>query len=117
MGKNGLQSLDRKTGIFTTYPLGPKTQDSPSRPPVKSEFDHITFLTEDAEKCLWIGTLANGISRFNPQTKTTSHYTSQTASTKGYKDDSGWTAYASPDGWLWISTQEANLYKVDLYIN
>ena len=117
MGKNGLQSLDRKTGIFTTYPLGPKTQDSPSRPPVKSEFDHITFLTEDAEKCLWIGTLANGISRFNPQTKTTSHYTSQTASTKGFKDDSGWTAYASPDGWLWISTQEANLYKVDLYIN
>ncbi|MBP6681405.1 MAG: hypothetical protein KA166_09440, partial [Saprospiraceae bacterium] len=59
----------------------------------------------------------NGISRYNPSTKTTTHFTSESASAIGYEDNSGWTAYASPDGWLWISTQEANLYKVDLYVN
>ncbi|MBK9106562.1 MAG: SMP-30/gluconolactonase/LRE family protein, partial [Saprospiraceae bacterium] len=117
LGANGLQSLDRKTGNFTTYPTNLQIAGSPGRPPVKDEFDHITFFAEDAEKCLWIGTLSNGICRYNPETKTTSHYTSQSTPANGFKDDSGWTAYASPDGWLWISTQEANLYKVDLYIN
>ncbi len=117
LGANGLQSLDRNTDLFTSYPYDPKFPNKLSRPPVTDDFDHITFLTEDTEHCLWIGTFSNGISRYNPSTETTTHFTSQSASAIGYKDLSGWTAYASPDGWLWISTQESNLYKVDLYVN
>ena len=117
LGADGLQSLDRTTGLFTRYSYDPEHPEKLSRLAVKSAFDHITFLTEDAEHCLWIGTLENGIIRYHPQTKTISHFTGQSARDLGYKDDSGWSAYASPDGWLWISTQESSLYNVDLNVN
>ena len=113
---DGLHSLDRTTGIFTRHTYEPTHPEKICRPPLKSEFDHITFITEDAEQCLWIGTLSNGIVRYNPQTKSATHYSSANNVATGFKDESGWTAYASSGGWLWISTQEANLYKVDLFV-
>ena len=33
--------------------------------------------------------------------------------TNGFPDNSGWNAYQSRDGVLWITTEEANLYRVD----
>ena len=112
---DGLHSLDRASGIITRHKYVPKHPEKISRPPLKHPEDHITFITEDAEKCLWIGTFSNGIVRFNPQTKTSTHYTNSSSTSTGYKDVTGWTAFASTGGWLWISTQESNLYKVDLY--
>ncbi|MBP7239123.1 MAG: hypothetical protein KBA14_02780, partial [Saprospiraceae bacterium] len=113
---DGLHSIDRTTGIITRHTHDPRHPENLCRPALKSESDHITFITEDAEQCLWIGTLANGLLRYNPQTKVSSHYSSANSTGSGFKDESGWVAYASTGGWLWISTQESNLYKVDLLI-
>ncbi len=112
---DGLHTLDRVSGIITRHTYDPKLPEKISRPALKNEFDHITFIVEDAEKYIWIGTLSNGLVRFNPQTKVTKHYTNTSAAAFGFKDESGWTAFASSGEWLWISTQESNLYKVDLY--
>ena len=112
---DGLHSLDLATGIITRHTYDTKSTDQVCRPPVKSEFDHITFITEDAEQCLWIGTLSNGLLRYNPNTKVSTHFTIANSSSSGFKDESGWAANASANGWLWISTQESNLYKVDIY--
>ncbi|MBK5271062.1 MAG: SMP-30/gluconolactonase/LRE family protein, partial [Bacteroidia bacterium] len=54
---DGLHSMDRKTGLFTRYTFNPAKPDELSRPPVKNYTDHITFITEDAERKIWIGTL------------------------------------------------------------
>jgi len=114
---DGLHSMDHTSGIITRHKYDAQHPEEISRPPLKSQFDHITFITEDAEECLWIGTLSNGLVRYNPHTRVSTHYLSPNSAGTGFKDESGWTAYASTGGWLWVSTQEANLYKVDLSIN
>ncbi|HEY3386279.1 MAG TPA: two-component regulator propeller domain-containing protein, partial [Saprospiraceae bacterium] len=114
---DGLHSLNRATGEFTRHRFDPRHPERISRTPVSSEFDHITFITEDIEKKLWIGTYSNGLVRYDPLTKSLTHYNSQSNIGTGFKDESGWVAYASTGGWLWISTEESNLYKVDLSLN
>jgi signal transduction histidine kinase/ligand-binding sensor domain-containing protein len=114
---DGLHTMDRNTGRFTRHTYNPDHPDGLSRPPVKTIYDHITFITEDIEGHLWFGTLANGLSRYDRLTNKSKHYTIRNADSEGFYDESGWTAFASPNGWLWISTQEANLYKIDLYVN
>ncbi|MEP6795018.1 MAG: two-component regulator propeller domain-containing protein, partial [Saprospiraceae bacterium] len=114
---DGLHSMDRSTGTITRHPYDPYHPERLSRPSLKSEYDHITFITEDAEKCLWIGTYSNGLLRYNPETQKAIHYNNKNSASLDFKDESGWAAYTSTGGWLWITTQEANLYKVDLSIS
>ena len=71
---DGLHTLDRKTGLFTRYTYNPAKPDQLSRTPVKGSCDHITFITEDADKKIWIGTLMNGIIRYDPLSKQITHY-------------------------------------------
>ncbi len=61
--------MDRRTGLFTRLTYNPVKPEQLSRPPEKGSPDHITFITEDADKQIWIGTLANGIIRYDPQSK------------------------------------------------
>lgn len=63
---DGLHTMDRKTGVFTRYPYNPNNPEQLSRPAVKNGIDHITFITEDAENKIWIGTMFNGINRYDP---------------------------------------------------
>lgn len=68
---DGLHTLNRKTGLFTRYAYNPAKPDQLSRTPVKGSWDHITFITEDADKKIWIGTVMNGIIRYDPPYKKT----------------------------------------------
>ncbi len=66
---DGLHSLDRKTGLITRHTYDPTNPDKLSSPPVTDLFNSVTFITEDAEKNLWIGSDASGLNRYNPVKK------------------------------------------------
>jgi len=113
---DGLHSLDKKTGIITRHRYDPKNPGKLSRPPLFNGEDHITFITEDAEGQLWIGSLWSGLTRYDFNKNIKTHF----ENTDGYRNISSWSAYASPDGLIWVSTQttvNTTLYMADLFTN
>ncbi|HEY3370436.1 MAG TPA: two-component regulator propeller domain-containing protein [Prolixibacteraceae bacterium] len=112
---DGLHTMDRKTGLFTRHTYNPIKPDELSRTSVKDYTDHITFITEDADKKIWIGTLMNGIIRYDPHLNKMSYYGNKNDKVGALKDSTSWWANATPDGFIWLSTQNANLFKIDIY--
>ena len=111
-------------GTFTHYFYHSTHPEQLSRPPFYKEnwFDHITFIKEDITGAIWIGTLGQGINRYDPRTKNITHYgivrrgdkiVSAKDTAAGYKDFWTWSAFTSRDGLFWISTIEGNLYEVN----
>jgi len=111
---NGLHTLDRKTGRVTRYPVLPSKINGLGSPWPSSFVDNITFLVEDADKKIWIGTMFSGIIRYDPQTKQMTHYGAEEDKGNFSQDGTSWWAHATKDGIVWISTQNANLFRVDL---
>ena len=117
-GGDGLHTMDRKTGVFKRYPYNPAKPEQLSRLPIVNNIgDHITFITEDALGNLWIGTFGNGLIRYDTATKKITRYGANADGTGTFTDNSGWWANTSKDGLIWISTQEAHLYRVDIFTN
>ena len=114
---DGLHTMDRKTGLFERHGYNPADPTQLSRPGFKGGFDHITFITEDPEGVIWIGTFSNGINRYDPVTKKVTHFGANGDKSSGFRDSSPWWAYVSSDGLFWISTQEDDLFRVDLFNN
>jgi streptogramin lyase len=114
---DGLHTMDRKTGLFERHLYNPADPTHLSRPEFKGAFDHITFITEDPEGAIWIGTFSNGLNRYDPVTKKIIHFGGNSVKSSGFKDNSPWWAYVSMDGLFWITTQEDDLYRVDLFNN
>ena len=112
---DGLHTLDRTTGRVERHAYDPARPYQLSRPPLKKDDvfaynnDQVTFIQEDVVGSIWIGTMWSGINRYDTLTKKITHY----EGSNGFPDKSGWNAYVSRDGVLWISTQEDNLYRVD----
>ena len=111
---DGLHTMDRKAGSFERHLYEPSKPDQLARPPVNSVYDHITFITEDAKQNLWIGTIWNGLTRYDPATKKITHYGNNADGSGNYIDNTAWWANASADGLFWVSTQASNLYMIDL---
>ena len=112
---DGLHTMDRKTGLFTRHTYNPAKPDQLSRTANKGGYDHITFITEDADKKIWIGTLLNGIIRYDPLTKKIARYGNNDNKEGSLNDNTSWWANASPDGFIWLSTENAKLFKIDIY--
>ena len=103
---DGLHTMDREKGVFKRHTYNPEHPDLLSAPKLKPGmwFEHITFIKEDGSGAIWIGTYKSGITRYDPITKKISRY-----------QNSGWMAYKSSDGVLWLSDteNEPNLYRID----
>ena len=116
-GGNGLHKMDRETGKFTRYPFDSNLIGTLSLPPPNTAEAHITFILEDLEGLLWIGTYENGIIRWDPRTKTSMHYGTEGILQGDLTENSSWAAHVSTDGIIWLTTQQSNLYKIDPYIH
>jgi signal transduction histidine kinase/ligand-binding sensor domain-containing protein len=116
---DGLHTMNRVTGEFERHLYDPAHPDKLSRPPLRSivggGVDHITFITEDVKKRIWIGTLAGGINVYDPITQKVTYYGSEQSSGEKLPDNHFWGAYKSRDNILWISSWEYNLYSADPY--
>lgn len=115
-GGDGLQIMDRSKGTFQRYVYDPAHPEKLSRPPINKQvpYDHISFITEDVTGAIWIGTLAAGLTRYDPVTQKVKHYGySDTAD--GFTDYSAWAHYISRDGIFWTSSATGSLYRVELF--
>ena len=110
---DGLQIMDREKGLFTRYPYDPKHPEKLSRPALKEGVvgEPITFIREDADGAIWIGTYFSGVNRYDTTTKKVTHY----EMSNGYPDRSCFQSYKSRDGVLWLTStdQSAFLYRVE----
>ncbi len=111
-GGDGLHTMDRESGKFTRHTYDPKHPDKLSRPPFNESFDLITFIAEDVDHQIWIGSNSNGINRYNPDTQKVTHYGNNTDETGTFIENTSWWIYMAKDGLIWLSTQPG-LYKVD----
>ena len=103
--------MDRKKESFERFLYDPKAPDKLSGPQYNPNlwFEHITFITEDGNGAIWMGTYASGINRYDPKTKKITHFLAGNS----FSDRSGWCAFTSKDGVLWLSTQEPNLFRIN----
>ncbi|MFZ9031890.1 MAG: two-component regulator propeller domain-containing protein [Robiginitalea sp.] len=128
---DGMHSMDRETGKFTRHTFDARSPGKLSRSPVgpRDPNAHITFLLEDSARHVWIGTNDNGISRFDPVQGTVAHFNDSAdpsnliEANEGWsifqESNSGWCAYATGDGLVWLSTQRDpnKVFKIDLHSN
>jgi signal transduction histidine kinase/ligand-binding sensor domain-containing protein len=112
---DGLHTMDRSTGKFTRFAYNPSKPNQLSRTRTLGVWDNITFITEDADRHIWIGTFYNGLIRYDPVKRESVHYGSDDDKARAMNDAMSWSACATSDGLIWISTQNANLFKVDIY--
>ncbi len=92
---DGLDRLDRKTGIITpfSHPAG-SAQGLRSR--------EVTHLFEDRHRNLWVGTQNGGIARLNPERNEITHFTAAT----GLPSDSIASITEDAEGFIWATTSE-----------
>jgi len=112
--KDGLHTMDRKTGRFERHRYDPSQPLKLSRPPVKmsdywGDIDIITFVTEDRTGAIWIGTMWAGITRYDPSSSLLTRFNNS----NGYPDDTSWNGFVSSDGVLWIASQKNEMYRVN----
>jgi signal transduction histidine kinase/ligand-binding sensor domain-containing protein len=113
---DGLHTMDRTKGTFRRHRYDPAFPEKLSRPPLHklfAQFDHITFIKEDASGSIWIGTTESGLNNYNPKTGRVTHYQSRKDTTGAFIDRTTWASYISRDGIVWISTLEGSLYTVN----
>jgi ligand-binding sensor domain-containing protein len=108
---DGLHTMNKSTEIITRHPYDPGQPKKLSRPPHNN--DHITFIIEDVTGAIWIGTAGAGLNHYNPETKEITHFESEDTGTGAFTGQSAWTAFASQDGILWISSINGTLYRID----
>ena len=123
---DGLHIMDRNNGSFQRLLNDPKNPHKLSRPPVNKQslyaVDHITFINEDMQGSIWIGTYAGGINRYNPTLNTIEYFgTSGKGSNKIAKNDF-WGLLKTKDNLLWASGWEPEndkqvLYKISTLTN
>lgn len=116
---NVLHKMDRQQASFERIVYDPDHPENLSGPALKKESwpsEHITFITQDAIGSYWIGTVEGGLNYFNPGIGKTIHYDAIENAAAAFNDNGTWSAFASRDGTLWISSNwvaGGNLYRIN----
>jgi ligand-binding sensor domain-containing protein len=111
---DGLHTMDRKTGKFVRHSFDPADPEKLSRPALTGdEYAMITFITEDRQHGIWIGTTDNGLSHYDPHSKITTRFGIEREYEEDYSQRDAWAAYCSNEGVLWFSSLMGTLYRVD----
>lgn len=107
---DGLHIMDRTQGKFQRLPNISGNPNALSRPPVNPNasyaVDHITFINEDFQGSIWIGTYAGGINRYNPKSKTMEFYGTTGIGSHHLEKNYFWTLLKTKDNLLWVSGWE-----------
>ena len=103
-GEDGLHTMNRETGQFRQYRFDPDHPEKLSRPPIASYDDLITFINEDSEGFIWIGTLVSGMNRFDPVSRTVQHFGTEATGNNEVDRNDHWVSLLSRDGTLWVSS-------------
>jgi len=128
-GRSGLHIMDRKTGKFirisfdhsNPFPFTFDHSDPLSSEKKISVWDVVTFINEDNNKNLWIGSLYHGINCYNSVLKNIIHFGNTLLRTtpvyykedtiSGFRENDGIFSVCSKDGTFWVAN-EGNLYKI-----
>ena len=118
---DGLHTMDREKGAFKRHLNDPNFPNKLSRPPlgdiISFSVDFITFINEDAQGFIWIGTYEGGLNRYDPKSATTTYY-----GLKEFETVSFWNLMKTKDDLLWISlwatkTPGDRLFKINISPN
>ena len=114
--KLGLHKMNRQNGTFERLIYDPSHPEKLSSPVVNiatPDYEHITFITQDAADSYWFGTVDAGLFYFNPEVGKIINYKRTENSTEGFNDNGAWTSFTSRDGILWIGATQGNIYHID----
>ncbi len=105
---DGLHIMDREKGVFQRCLYNPDAPNQLSRPPVNLNanyaVDHITFINEDNQGHIWIGTYAGGINRYNPDTKSMDFFGKSGKGPQKLSTNNYWTSLKTADDLFWIAS-------------
>ena len=103
---NGLNSFDKKTGLFTRYMHDPNDKNSLSDNEILSVF-------VDKDGFVWIGTKGKVLDKFDTKTGKFTHYRHNPESSQSIGPGEVTVVTEDADGFLWIGTSEGGLTKFD----
>ena len=103
---NGLNSFDKKTGLFTRYMHDPNDKNSLSDNEILSVF-------VDKDGFVWIGTKGKVLNKFDTKTGKFTHYRHNPESSQSIGPGEVAVVTENADGFLWIGTSEGGLTKFD----
>jgi ligand-binding sensor domain-containing protein len=106
---DGLHTMNRDKGDFHRHTYDPIDPGKLSRPPLKKALiwakwviDHITFIKEDAAGYIWIGTLCNGLNRYDYKTNKVLFVPDVHNDDLTTRRTNAWWAHSSKDGIFWV---------------
>ncbi|HSO89282.1 MAG TPA: two-component regulator propeller domain-containing protein, partial [Draconibacterium sp.] len=115
--KNGLHKMNREQGTFERLvydPAHPEKMSGPAATKETPEYEHITFITQDAAENYWVGTVGAGIFYFNLKEKKMVQFKRIESATTGFRENGAWSAFNSRDGILWIGgISHGNIYRIN----
>ncbi len=107
---DGLQKLDRQTGIFTRFPFQPNEPNQLSRPfltldkTVDVHYSQVGFIQEDQENRLWIGAFYGGLNVYDPVLKKQIHLEQNSPFQQGLTTNYLWDILQTTDQSIFICT-------------
>ena len=114
--KLGLHKMNRNDGTFERLfydSTHPEKLSSPPTTIATPDYEHITFINQDAAGSYWFGTVDAGLFYFNSEVGKTINYKRTAGSTEGFNDNGAFTSFTSRDGILWIGGTQGNIYHID----